>query len=178
MPTLTEIDHVDALDSGALFSPCRRWRYLLWRRWDENAPVCAFIGLNPSTADELANDPTVTRCINYAKAWGFGSLWMLNLFAFRATDPKVMKAQAGAAVGPRNDEYLIAAGKRADVVVAAWGCHGTFRDRELTVRRMMWASGVELSCLRETKGGHPQHPLYLPGDLTPQPWLRVGVSAT
>lgn len=174
MLALAEQDKIDALDTGAILSPCRRWRYLLWRRWDEDAPVCAFIGLNPSTADETVNDQTVSKCVRYAKAWGYGAMWMLNLFAFRATDPKVMKAQHGNAVGPRNDEYLTACGKRASVVVAAWGCHGTFRDRELTVRRMMWASGIDLSCLRETKDGHPQHPLYLPGRLTPQPWVSAG----
>lgn len=177
MPTADEQDAVDGLATGALFSPCRRWRYMLWRRWNEAAPSCMFVGLNPSTADETKNDPTVTRCINYAKAWGYGSLWMLNIFAFRATDPMVMKSMQGAAVGPRNDEFLVAAGRGAGVVVAAWGTHGTFRGREPEVRRLFAGAGVKLSYLRLTQGGHPSHPLYLPRSLEPVEWPHLAAVA-
>src|ERR1700747_1513844 len=99
-------EQIDALDSGALFSPCRRWRYLLWRRWDRDRGICAFICLNPSVADETQDDPTVRRCINYAKDWGYGSLFMLNAYAFRATDPRLMQAQGANALGPMNSEYI------------------------------------------------------------------------
>lgn len=177
MPTLDEIDHVDGLDTGAIFSPCRRWRYLLWRRWDEEAPVCAFIGLNPSTADETTNDQTISKCIRYAKAWGYGSLWMLNLFAYRATDPKVMKAVGANAIGPRNPEYLMHAGRRARMVIAAWGCHGTHLDVADSTRKLMASRGISLHYLRLTKDGHPGHPLYLPGKLTPEPWPVLSVAA-
>lgn len=139
--------------------------------------MCGFIGLNPSTADETVNDPTITRCINFAKAWGYGSLHMLNLFAFRATDPTVMKAQGGAAVGPRNDEYLVSAARRAGLVVAAWGTHGVFRGREAQVRQAMAGENLNLSVLRLTKHGHPQHPLYLPGSSVPVEWPLLRVAA-
>lgn len=163
------IDQIDALDSGALFSPCRRWRYLLWRRWDPDKDVCAFIGLNPSTADEMTDDPTVRRCIRYAKDWGYGSLWMLNAYAFRATDPKVMKAQGANALGPRNNEYIAAATRYAKVIVAAWGAHCD-SEREVDIWRLVTGAGKTLSALGWTKDGHPKHPLYLPASLTPQSW--------
>lgn len=164
-------DQIDALDAGALFSPCRRWRYVLWRRWDESLPVCAFIGLNPSTADELVDDPTVRRCVRYAKDWGYGSLQMLNLFAFRATRPSTMKQLGGSAIGPRNNEYLLATGRRAELVIAAWGSHGAHLDRGRDVRAMLAAANVRISALAFTKDGEPRHPLYLKAELTPVPWL-------
>lgn len=75
------------MKTGANLSECRRYRFSLWRIWDEALPYALFIGLNPSTADETANDPTITRCINFAKDWGYGGIYMANLFAYRATDP-------------------------------------------------------------------------------------------
>jgi hypothetical protein len=157
---------VDALDQGALFSPCRRWRYLLWRRWDSERPVCAFIGLNPSTADETVDDPTVRRCIGFARAWGYGALHMLNLFAWRATDPVLMMKEGREAVGPLNDEYLKAVHDAAGITVAAWGVHGAFLNRDREVCKMLG----DLHCLVLTKDGHPGHPLYLRGKLTPMPY--------
>src|SRR4051812_29172166 len=77
--------------SGAELSPCRRYRYELWRKWDEGE-VCCFIGLNPSTADETTDDATIRKCRKYAKRWGFAGMLMLNVFAFRATNPADMKA--------------------------------------------------------------------------------------
>lgn len=168
-----EQDQLDALDSGAIITPCGRYRYLLWRRWDPQRPVCMFIGLNPSTADETEDDPTIRRCINFAKAWGYGSLWMTNLCAFRATDPDIMRARQGAAIGPRNDEYLITCGRAAGIVVAAWGTGGVFRRREANVREYMEGSSIPLYYLKLTKDGHPSHPLYLPGTLVPREWRAL-----
>lgn len=164
------IDAVDALDTGALFSPCRRWRYLLWRRWERAGDVCVFIGLNPSTADETADDPTIRRCINFAKSWGYGELWMLNAYAFRATDPKAMKAQGPNAVGPLNDEYIRQAATHADVIVAAWGRHCD----DLRQRRVVAAvasAGKAVCALKLCAGEtRPNHPLYLRADLRPFVW--------
>ena len=155
--------------SGASFSPCRTYRYALWRNWGGLLPgangYAMFVGLNPSTADETEDDPTIRRCIGFAKAWGYAGLCMTNLFAFRATDPRVMKA-ATDPVGEDNDWTLQITAETAGVVVAAWGAHGTHMGRADAVRRML----PSLHYLRLTKDGHPGHPLYLPASLRPVPW--------
>lgn len=122
-----------------------------------------FVGLNPSTADEKNDDPTVRRCINYAKDWGFSGMFMMNIFAFRATDPRVMKAEPEP-IGEENDHYLNLVAKNAGVIVAAWGVHGAHNDRGNQVKAML---GEKLQCLRLTKDGYPAHPLYLPKNLRP-----------
>lgn len=123
------------------------------------------VGLNPSTADEVKNDPTVTRCINYVKQWGYDGLIMTNIFAFRATDPTCMK-EASEPVGSENDKNLIFAAKKARLVVCAWGNHGEFLDRGKQVAEMLM--GIKgLHCLAINKTGHPKHPLYLSKNLVP-----------
>lgn len=123
-----------------------------------------FIGLNPSTADEINDDPTIRRCVAFAKAWGYAGLCMANLFAYRATNPRDMKVAADP-VGPDNDAHLCRLGQRAGVIVAAWGVNGMHKGRAAQVRKLLPA----LHCLALTKDGHPGHPLYLPGTLTPVP---------
>lgn len=150
---------------GALFSPCRKYRYALFRAWEPAKGFVMFVGLNPSTADETVDDPTIRRCIAFAQAWGYGGLCMANLFAFRATEPADMK-KAPDPVGPENDGYLQSLSLAADVVVAAWGVHGTHRGRDTQVRAML----PNLHYLRLTKDGHPGHPLYLPASLRPVAW--------
>lgn len=155
--------------NGAEFSPCRTYRYALWRHWDwqGHANCMMVIGLNPSTADETKNDPTIRRCINFAKAWGFGGLYMMNLYAFRATKPFDM-VQSADPVGPGNDEAFGYYRTRVGLIVAAWGA--------LEVRyrpRVNWKSRIDqvlhclwepVYCLGTTKGGEPRHPLYVKGD--------------
>jgi hypothetical protein len=153
------------MQNGALLSPCRTYRYDLWRTWIGGDGYAMFVGLNPSTADETQDDPTIRRCVAFAKAWGYAGLCMTNLFAFRATDPQEMK-RAADPVGWENNIILSDRASGAGVVVAAWGAHGTHRCRDATVRRMLPA----LHYLRLTKDGHPGHPLYLPKTLVPQPW--------
>lgn len=150
---------LDALESGAIFSPCRTWRYKLWRVWDDGRPPLNVIGLNPSTADETANDPTIRRCIGFARDWGYGGLLMTNIFAFRATDPRVMKAHPEP-IGQDNDLHLKKAAAVAGLVLAAWGNHGAFLERGEAVRKMI----PGLQCFRVTKSGHPEHPLYQRAD--------------
>lgn len=150
-----------------ILSPCRTYRYVLWREFGGfvgNGYVM-FIGLNPSTADEVEDDPTIRRCIAFAKAWGYGALCITNLFAFRATQPADMKA-ATDPIGPGNDAHLVELAQEAGVVVAAWGTDGAYMGRDQEVRILV----PRLHCLRKTKDGHPWHPLYLPGNLTPQPF--------
>lgn len=155
------------MEHSAEFSPCRTYRYVLWRIWGGSTGYAMFIGLNPSTADETTNDPTVRRCIAYAKYWGYSGLCMTNLFAYRATDPAEMR-RAVDPVGPDNNDWLRDAGSLASVIVAAWGCHGRHHGRDLVVRQMF----PQLTYLRLTKDGHPAHPLYLPKTLMPRPWLN------
>lgn len=150
---------------SAIFSPCRRYRYVLWRDWIGGAGTVIFIGLNPSTADEENDDPTIRRCIGFAKAWGFESLCMLNLFAFRATNPQAMMA-ADDPVGPENDQFL-AQHIGACETIAAWGAGGWYRGRGPFIHDIY----PQLKMLRLTKGGHPCHPLYLPKTLQPQEWV-------
>jgi hypothetical protein len=148
--------------SGASFSPCRIWRYVLWRTWgDLHGSRCAFIGLNPSTADEEVNDPTVTRCMGFAERWGFHGMYMLNLFSFRATDPKEMKL-AEQPVGPADDVTLRHYAGLADRVVCCWGNHGAHRKRSDAVRKLLSSLDREVCCFKINGTGEPVHPLYLP----------------
>lgn len=152
------------MKNTAKLSPCRQYRYALWRTWDDTKPIVMFIGLNPSTADEHSDDPTLTRCINFAKSWGYGGVCMANLFAYRATDPREMKA-AKAPIGKDNDLWLQQLASSAKLVVGAWGNDGDFLQRSTQVKALM----ANLHYLKLNKSGEPAHPLYLPATLTPQP---------
>jgi len=156
----------DSGSKGAEFSLDRRYRYKLWREWDSSKGAVAFVGLNPSTADESLDDPTIRRCINYAKAWGYGRMFMLNIFSFRATDPKIMKAEKEP-VGPGNMEAIKAVAESCDLVIGCWGVHGDHLDQGAKIVDMLREGHVPLYCLGLTKGGHPRHPLYLRKDLRP-----------
>ena len=153
-------------EAGAQFSSCRRWRYLLWRRWDESKPAANFLMLNPSTADELRLDPSCTRARNYAERWGYGAVVITNIFGWRATDPEEMKA-AKDPVGRGNDRAILKAAREAKIVVCAWGNHGDHLDRGAQVKEMLWRERIPLHLLRMNGAGHPAHPLYLPAALTP-----------
>jgi hypothetical protein len=148
-------------------SPCGQYRYVLRREFGNPGAPVIFIGLNPSTADAKTDDPTIRRCIVFAKDWGFTSLIMVNLFAFRATDPKVM-ARAADPIGPENDATLrqFADMPEPAICIAAWGVGGGLLGRDAQVRKMF----PRLHVLRLTKGGHPAHPLYLPKTLKPTLW--------
>ena len=155
--------------SGAKFSKCRRWRYLLWRCWDPAEPVANFLMLNPSTADEFKLDPSCTRARNYAEQWGYGALIVTNIFGWRSTDPAQLR-KVKDPVGRGNDAAILKAAREAKLVVCAWGNHGEYLARGHEVRAMLASQGVALHCLRMTGVGHPTHPLYLPAKLKP---LRV-----
>jgi hypothetical protein len=153
----------------AEFSPCRRYRYALFRTWGaQREGAVMFVGLNPSTADETTNDPTVRRCIGFATRWGYGGLIMTNAFAYRATDPKEMKA-AAEPVGPDTDEWLKRLAPQAAAIVVAWGVHGAHRERDKAVLKVLepWP----LLCLGRTKAGQPRHPLMLRADEQPRRFL-------
>lgn len=167
-------------DTGATFSPCRTWRYKLWRIWDTSKPPLVMLMLNPSTADETSNDPTVERCERRAYAGGFGGLIVMNIFAFRATDPEDMKAAADP-IGPENDSHitnvlalatLAKAGGPAMAwkICAGWGIHGSYLGRDRQVSKMFQDVGMPLYCLGVTASGQPRHPLYVGYGVTFQTW--------
>ena len=157
--------------ASATFDATRTYRYRLTRTWDPDRPRVNFLMLNPSTADAFALDPTVRRCVGFARTWGYGSLEVTNIFAFRATDPTVLVAQPEP-VGAGNDRAIKDAARMADRVVAAWGVRGCHRDRDNEVEALLADIGVRPMTLRVTKQGHPAHPLYLAGDTVPHAWIR------
>lgn len=151
----------------AVFSSCRKYRYVLWRTWSPG-PYVNFIGLNPSTADETKDDATIRVCRGFAQRWGFGAMCMTNLFAFRATDPKAIKAQTNP-MGEDNMHHLLQVSSEARLVVAAWGCNGTIFNQDLNVKEKLSQVGVKLHCLLKTDGGHPRHPLRIRRETMPIP---------
>lgn len=161
------------------FSPCRRYRYALRIIWNPELKPKMFIGLNPSTADETKDDNTIRRCIDFAQRWGHGGLVMTNAFAFRSTDPEPMIAMGRDAIGPENTVAYLEriAAECAGKPIAAWGTNirhvkfGTERkDRNLNRNNELKVCMGPLDCLRITKGGYPEHPLYLPKVLEPIPF--------
>ncbi len=161
---------VDNIERTAEFSDSGIYRYTLGRRWGlpGHGAVC-WIMLNPSTADADQDDPTIRRCMNFSESWGYEAMVVVNLFALRTPHPQVLKAYAGDPVGPLNDEKIWMYAKASALVVAAWGEHGTYRNRSGEVRQLLMDHDVDLYALRRSKSGQPSHPLYLPGDLTPSP---------
>ena len=153
---------------GAVFSPDRIYRYRLTRDGAMGGSTCLFIMLNPSTADEKVDDPTIRRCMAYAARWGHARLEVVNLFALRATNPMQLRLFRGDPVGPDNDRHIMEAVQDADIVIAAWGQHGKLLGRAGEVRQMALNMRRPLYCLRRSRDGQPAHPLYLPGDLEPQ----------
>jgi hypothetical protein len=147
------------MDETAVFSPCRTWRYSLRRQLIGTGTV-AFIGLNPSTADETRDDPTIRRCLGFARRWSFAALEVVNVYGLRATEPHALW-HAADPVGPQNDRVLSRAIEGADLVIAAWGAQA----RPERLAELRWALGdVQLHALGFTQSGAPRHPLYLRAD--------------
>jgi hypothetical protein len=145
------------------------YRYLLWRAWAPGRRAL-FIMLNPSTATATEDDPTIRRCIGFARAWGFDGLEVANLFALRSTDPTALYAHADP-VGPLNDTTIADAAKRAGRVVCAWGAHGKLMARGAAVLCALWDAGIVPMVLGLTAGlAQPRHPLYMRKDVEPF-WL-------
>lgn len=158
---MNALDTTDGLEAGpAVFSDDRKYRYSLTRTWDESKGAVTYIGLNPSTADEVTLDRTLRRCLDFARNWGFGTFHMVNLFAFRATEPDDMKREL-APIGPDNDEEILRRAVMSDLIVAAWGVHGSWMERDRAVFCLLKKRGYRLDCFGLTKDGHPKHPLYL-----------------
>ena len=191
---------VEYIDAGAEISPCGTYRYRLWREWrlhpapaqwdmwvdDAGKPIadgaghqlgepksCVFIMLNPSTADGAQDDPTIRRCVGFAKAWGYDRLEVLNLFAYRATEPKELLALTHDRdpVGEHNKrafDRLLFPSSTIGTIVCAWGAHGAHLGQDETA--LGWLGRHKRFALALTKEGHPRHPLYVKGDAVLKPF--------
>lgn len=166
------------IERDAAFSPDGRYRWTLSRNWDIDRfeSHCGWIMLNPSTADAAKDDPTIRRCMGYAKRWGFAGIHVMNLFAIRATEPADLR-KAKNPIAPRgrldeHDALLLNFIGACPLIIAAWGTHGDYLDRGKQVVDLLAARSIPLHCLRVSQNGHPCHPLYLPGDLTPTPFIQ------
>jgi hypothetical protein len=173
--------------SYADISPCGRYRYLLEREWrgthdpknwrwlgakdgagaEPGKPKAVmFVMLNPSTADGTSDDPTIRRCVGFAKSWRYEAISVVNLFAYRATKTKDLFSAGDTLVhGPRNQEVIERAARGAGVIIAAWGAHGGWGAQDEIVRG--WLHRYPIYTLGLTKNGQPRHPLYVPGDTMP-----------
>lgn len=162
----------------AEFSADRVYRYSLGRVWSRRAPHLVIIGLNPSTADDRRDDPTIRRCVGFARQFGYGGLKVVNLFAYRSTEPDALR-HAADPVGPDNSLAIrkavgdclcslpVPGGTARVRVLCAWGARGVYLDQDLAV--MDWLDGLDIEtvCLGVTNNGSPKHPLYLPAGITP-----------
>jgi hypothetical protein len=155
----------------------RPYRYTLRRQWQPRwdsahaGETVAWIMLNPSTADAEQDDPTIRRCVTFSDRWGYSSLVILNLFAWRSTDPRqLVGPPVEAVVGPENDAHIEHACGYADAFVVAWGTDGALHSRDRAVLSILWRMGRQAWCLGKTRGNHPRHPLYVRGDTQPLPY--------
>ncbi|MEQ6377438.1 DUF1643 domain-containing protein [Bacillaceae bacterium S4-13-58] len=166
-----KIDKFIKPKNGAIFDETGKYRYSLTRVWAPMREKVVFVGLNPSTADEKNNDPTLKRCIDFAKRWHngiYGSLEMVNLFSYRSTDFEELKNDLNNdQVGRKNDDFIFIAIRDASLVIVAWGEKGTYKNRDKEVLKLLNEAEVPIYCLEILKGGQPKHPLYAKGDLNP-----------
>jgi hypothetical protein len=155
-------NNVAGIQYCAIFDTSNSYRYSLWRTWSACHPRIVFILLNPSTADEERNDPTIRRCIGFAQTWKFGSVEVVNLFAYRATDARML-LKIDDPVGEENNYFLMRAVERCSTVVVGWGARGTLLGRDRQVMSLL-AGRKDVYCLGVTKDGQPRHPLYVRGN--------------
>lgn len=158
--------------SVAIYSDCEKYRYALTRTWDVSKGKVLFVMLNPSTATEIQNDPTVERCERRARTLGFGAFRVTNIFAWRDTDPRAMRA-AKDPIGPENNEMIAQGCLWADRVIAAWGAHGVHRDQGAVIKNLLAKADCDIYHLGLTKHGHPKHPLYIAYAQHPELWSEV-----
>lgn len=156
--------------SVAVYSACEHYRYALTRIWDPQGRRVLFIMLNPSTATEIQNDPTVERCERRARALGYGAFRVCNIFAWRATNPRDMRAQTDP-VGPANDDAIRDALRWTQDTIAAWGSHGVHLHRGRAVADLIRAMGAQPRHLGLTRDGQPKHPLYISYTTQPVDWV-------
>ncbi len=150
-------------NNGAEFSKCGKYRYTLWRIWDKDKPLVMFIGLNPSTANESDDDPTIRRVKRFAADWGFGGVYMMNLFAYISTDPKKLLFNPHEKIGYKNNNYLKEIAGKCEKIIFAWGSFSEAHVRSKEVIEMFPQAHV----LKINNNGSPKHPLYIKADTVP-----------
>lgn len=165
----------EIVTASAVFSKCRRYRYRLSRAWHDDLfttperRTILFVMLNPSTATETEDDKTISKIQGFAKRWGYNELLIGNLFAFRTSDPEIMKAEK-APIGDYNDDHIKAMAEQAEMIVCAWGNDGNFLERDLEVETMLAAMGKDTHCLGLNSNATPKHPLYIKNATAPKPY--------
>lgn len=159
------------MNKGAVISDCGNYRYSLSRVWDVQLPMLLFIMLNPSTADDKEDDRTISRCIDFAKSWGYGGFYVGNLFAYRTKEPKILKGYfkaGGDIIGPENMQHIKAMSIECRAVVFAWGTSGSLNNQDTKIVSMF----PNAMCIKRTKKGFPIHPLYQDGSLKLIPFIE------
>jgi hypothetical protein len=154
-------------DNGATFSDDRKYRYALWRIWDKEKPLVMFIGLNPSTANENDNDPTIRRVISMAKSWGYGGVYMMNCFPLVSTNPAYLnefyESPFHDVEDIENMRWLLEVGRKCKEVIFAWGNFKEAEERGKSLTKYF----KKAKALVINKNGSPRHPLYVKGDVVP-----------
>jgi len=164
---MTAVANLD-VNSGAVISECGQYRYRLWRTWDTTRSRVGFCMLNPSTADAMVDDPTIRRLIGFAKAWDYGGLTVVNLFALRTPKPIMLKSH-GSPVGNDNNKHISQVAQTVDQMICAWGAHGRFMNRSEAVLNMI-SQKTSAMALQINVDGSPKHPLYIRSDAIPFPY--------
>lgn len=161
--------------SEANFSECDKYRYLLVRTWDESKPSICYLLLNPSTATEMDNDPTLERCQRRASTMGYGAFIIVNIFPYRLTDSKLLKTVPDL-IGDKAiaDEQIVIAVAKSAITICGWGAHKLAIPRAREIMAMLEQRGLthKIHCLQQTKDGNPQHPLYISYAVQPKPWRQ------
>lgn len=153
------------LENDAVLSDCGQYRYLLRRTWDRAKPRALLVMLNPSTADAKQDDATIRSCVRLLSGQGYGSMEVVNVFAWRATNPDEL-AKAEDPLGPQNERVIAAAVGRCDVVVCAWGAHPFAMSKTSFLRSFLRSRKPAIYCFGKTKAGAPKHPLYIKSGTT------------
>ena len=154
------MDLFDFENNGAEFSDCGKYRYALWRIWDKNKPLVMFIGLNPSTANQVSDDATIRRVKKFAQNWGYGGVYMMNLFAYVTPYPEELK-KCGDPLGG-NDGWLEKISVKCDKIIFAWGAFSEAKERAEQVKSKFSGYALEIN-----KDGSPKHPLYVKANIEP-----------